>query len=135
MADDKLQEVMNAIQQTMEIIANHEGPIPVEVYEDIEKLKLIAKEYKENVLAVYKKHGINIRELQDELLNSPDVRQSTKQAILQARDIELEARVIDRALTKAKKKRKSTDQSDKKKIKERKKMFKSIGGDQNWIKT
>lgn len=137
--ESTLQNLLEQIDATFQIIQNHKGPIKMtpDLVADIEKLESAVKNFKEDNQELFEILDIDIKELQQEVLESSDVRSSDKQLIKHAKDIETEARVMKLALTKSKNKRgkspKEKQDSEKRLIKERRKLFKTIGGDQKWL--
>lgn len=132
-----LEDLMVEIQKAMEIIQNQKNPIKItpELLADINKLEKAVNQFKEDTQDLFDLFDVDIQNMQSEILESADVRTDDKQLIKRAKDIEIEARVMKLALTKARgnKKNQSTDSSEKQQMKERRKLFKSIGGDKKWI--
>lgn len=134
-----LQDLLEQIDATLQVIQNHKGPINMtpDLVANLEKLETAVAHFKEDNQELFDLFNIDIKELQKEILESNTARTSDKQLIQRAKDIETEARVMKLALAKGKEERrknpKDTKASEKRLIKERKKLFKTIGGDQKWI--
>ena len=136
----KLHDLLEQIAHLMQTIQNHKGPIHMtpDLASDIEVLKGAVSNLKEGNRAITEELDINPKELRKKLLSSDGIRSSEKQLLKQVKDIEIEAHVMNLACKKAKeKKRKNSvagkDPEEKRQIKERKKIFKTIGGDKKWL--
>lgn len=133
------QELLEQVQMTHEAIKTCRSPLklPPELQTDIQNLRKAAGLLKENIQDIFKEMDIDAVALQKEVLESDDARMSDKQMIIQAMDLQKESEVFKAALDSKKKGSKKNTESknkgDKRLIKERKKMFKTIGGDQKWI--
>lgn len=134
-----LQDLFEQIEKTIQLIQNHKGPIKMtpDLVADIEKLEKVVQNFAEDNQELFKVLDIDIEKFQEEILESNHVRSSDKQLIKHAKDIETEARVMKLALTKGRERRrknpKDKQENNKRSIKERRKLFKTIGGDQKWI--
>jgi hypothetical protein len=135
-----LENLLEQINETLQIIQNHKGPIKMtpDLVADIDKLETAVKDFKEDSQELFNMFDIDIKNLKQEVLESTQVRSSDKQLIKRAEDVEKEARVMKLALAKGREKRRknkpeSEKNVDKRQMKERRKLFKSIGGDQKWI--
>jgi hypothetical protein len=134
-----LQDLLEQINETLQVIQNHKGPIKMtpDLIADVEKLEVAVTHFKEDSQELFEIFDIDIKELQQEILESDTARSSDKQLIKRAKDIETEARVMKLALAQSKEKKRKTPKeqqaSDKRQMKERRKLFKTIGGDQKWI--
>lgn len=133
-----LEDLFSVINETLEIIQNHKGPIHLtpELLADIDKLGALVADFKENNQLLFEILDIDIESAKKEILESPNIRSSDKQLIQRSKDIEREARVLKLALSKAKSKERGKDrqsQGGTKEQKERRKLFKPLGGDKNWL--
>lgn len=134
-----LQNLLEQVNETLQVIQNHKGPIKLtpDLLADVEKLENAVTNFKEDSQELFEIFDIDIKELQQEILDSDTARSSDKQLIKRAKDIETEARVMKLALTQGKQKRRKSPKEkqdiDKRQMKERRKLFKTIGGDQKWI--
>ena len=134
-----LEDLVSEVNKVLHVIQNHKGPLPPEVLADFKRLKGLLDNFHEDIEDLIKLGDIDINKLKEAIINSPDVKSNDKQLIKQSIDLEKEARVIELALSKAMENnnepKTKTPSGNKKKqqIKERKKLFKTIGGDKNWI--
>lgn len=132
-------DLLEQVRLLHEALKTCHSPIQItpELQEDIQKLRRATGELKEDVEDLFKGMDVDITALQKEVLESDDVRVSDKQMIIQAMDLQKESEVFKAAMKSKKKSSKSSsrskDKRDKRLVKERKKMFKAIGGDQQWI--
>jgi signal transduction protein with GAF and PtsI domain len=137
--EPSLEDLLEQINETLQVLQNHKGPIKMtpDLVADIEKLETAVTNFKEDSQELFEIFDIDIKELQQEILESDSVRSSDKQLIKRAKDIETEARVMKLALAKGienrRKSPKDKQMGDKRQMKERRKLFKTIGGDQKWI--
>ena len=136
-----LEDLFSTINETLEIIQNHKGPINMtpELLGDIDKLEAVVADFKENNQILFETLDIDIQNAKKEVLESTNIRSSDKQLIKRSEDIEKEARVIKHALSKAKSKIRGkhsqnlSSSGENKQKKERRKLFKPLGGDKTWI--
>lgn len=136
-----IEDLLILIGDMVKNFSEHQGPIKMtpEILADIDKLEAAASIFKEDTEELFKILNINTKELKIDLLESSEIKTEDKQLIKRAEDIENDARVIKLALSKMQKKgRQSKSQAEdqestKKQMKERRKLFKTIGGDQKWI--
>ncbi len=139
---DSLEDLLVQIRKTMEILQNHEGSIQItpDLLTDIEKLEAATTDFKETSQELFDLLDIDSEGYKKEVLESTTTRSSDKQLIRRAEDIAQEARVMKLALSKAIERGRGTrreklpsQKGDKQQIKERRKLFKSLGGDKNWL--
>lgn len=136
-----IEDLLVLIDQMLKAFSEHKGPIKMtpDIIADIDKLEAAVAIFQEDSNELLKLLDINPQELKTSILESVAIRSSDKQLIKRAEDIEREARVIKFALskmrTKGLKNKRQSEQQDnaKKQIKQRRKLFKTIGGDQKWI--
>jgi hypothetical protein len=138
-----LEDLLSQINETMQIIQNHKGPINItpELLADIDKLEAATGDFKETSQALFNLLDINSESYKKEVLESSATRSSDKQLIKRAEDIAREARVMKLALSKSiergkgrKRERLLSKNGDKQQqMKERRKLFKPLGGDQKWL--
>jgi signal transduction protein with GAF and PtsI domain len=131
-----LENLLEQINKTLEIIQNHQDPINLspELLKDIDKLETAVAQFKEDSQELFQLLDIDIEDWKEELLESHQVRSSDKQLIKRAEDIEKEARVMKLALARNRERgNKKTQRDADKQIKERRKLFKPMGGDKKWI--
>ena len=134
-----LDHLLTDIHQTLEMIANskpNEKKLdPVTLYElEIAEtfIKTVAEIQKETI----QKADIDVNQLTQELVESPTADPKDKQFIRNIKEIEKEAKVIYSAIChslKKNKKEKVSPTTSKQQMRERRKLFKSIGGDKKWI--
>lgn len=143
-----LRGFLECIQKIMDIIQNSNKPIKItpELSEEVENFKTALREFKEaqdKISALYNLDANDLKSMREEALASLNVKSSDKQLIKQALNLENEACAIALGLSLAReqksksrhKEKKSTKEQNvnKRQIKERRKTFKSIGGDSKWI--
>jgi hypothetical protein len=115
------------------------GDVPPEVMKEVDRLEKQIGLFCEMTEKVIQDSGIDIHQLQQEARNSSNIKAKDKRILERAKQIELDAKNIhfrlSAALNRDKgKKTPSSGESDRKKqIKERRKKYKSIGGDRGWI--
>lgn len=132
-----MEDVLEAIQQTLDVIKNRKEPIKMtpELLADIEKLKQAVQSFQEDTDEIFDLLEIDVKQMETE--GSSKLRSEEKQLIARAHDIEEEACMIQLALAKAHsqkgKKESSGQTSGKQQTKERRKLFKSTGGDKKWL--
>ncbi len=135
-----LRILLEEMSKTLKIIQSHKGPFEItpDLNADIEKLEANVIEMKKKIQALVELLNIDIKTLKEETLQNEALRSSDKQLLKFAKDLEIEARVMQMGFKKGLSERKKLSSNDskgddKQKIKERKKLFKSIGGDNKWI--
>lgn len=133
-----LEDLLSTINETLAAIQNHKGPINLtpELLADITQLEAAVTDFKETSDELFELFDVDIQSLKQEILESPTVRSGEKQLIKQAEDIERDARVLKLALSKSKgrgKDRNKQSDAGKQELKERRKLFKPLGGDKKWL--
>lgn len=121
-----LQNLLLQINETIKVIKNHKGPIEMtpDLKDDIKKLESIITQFKAK---------------NEELINLFTDSTSTSESPAKMSEETIEAQIIKLALSKRGKKKSEKISGDKQidyekqRKKERRKMFKTIGGDQKWI--
>lgn len=130
--------LLNDIAETLKMIETQKGPIkPIEngevVLGQVEMIKDIVVMVNEFLAQFQPPEGTEI--------DLSQMSSDKKQFLLKARDVENEAKILDKAFSSALKKSKKEKKSAKGKkgggqgqqVKERKKLFKTLGGDKKWI--
>ncbi len=121
---------------------DHKGSIAEnmtpKLLEDLDKLEQAFAQFKELNEKVFKESNIDVERLKAEAMRSPNYSQKDKKLFQRAKEIEREARNMQLSLSKAMErgKRENAGASKdplKRKIKERRKLFKPLGGDKKWI--
>jgi hypothetical protein len=134
-----IEDLLSSINEILDAIQKHKGPIKLtpDLISDIDKLEGMVKDFKECSEELFDMCDIDIESLKKEVIESPNIRSGDKQLIKRSEDIERDARVFKLALSKAKSKGRGKTskgkENDKRKIKERRKLFKQIGGDKTWL--
>lgn len=133
-----LENLMDAVNELLQSILNHQGPLNItpDLEEDIEKLRKTVSQFKEDSHQFFDALNIDIKEYEQEVLNDESIRTSDKQLIKRSKDIQLEARVMRSIVMREYKNRKnhsSSGRGERRLVRERKKLFKTIGGDDKWI--
>ncbi len=130
------------VAEIIQVIQNHKGPIAENIspslLEDIEKLEKTFAQFNELSEKSFKESHIDIEQLRTETVRSTNTSAKDKQLLQRAKNIERDARKLQLSLSKAMERGKrqgATTHQDplKRKIKERRKLFKPLGGDRNWI--
>jgi hypothetical protein len=136
-----IEDLLAQIDETLKVIQNHKGPIHLspDLLADIDKLESKVSDFKETSQPLFDLLEIDVPTQKKEILESSEVRSSDKQVLKHAEDIEKNARAMKLALTRSRGKKargqhtQSKDQiENKEQIRARRKLFKSIGGDQKW---
>lgn len=131
-----MEQILTQIDEILKLIETHQGPInPIP---DAPFVKAEAE--------VYEKFIGHMAELCDsmqppETSEPPQMDADTKQLLLKAKALENEAKAFEKAFVQAREKNKRTGKSKKgekdaagdQQKKERRKLFKTIGGDKKWI--
>lgn len=137
-----LEELLVQIHETMQLIQNPSGVMNItpELLADIDKFEAAIANLTDNSQALFDLAGIDSESYKKEILESPQVRSSDKQLIKRAEDTAQEAYVMKLALSKSiargkeRKKRETLhSKHGDKQMKERRKLFKPLGGDQKWL--
>ena len=141
----KMERLLAEISELIDMIVNHKGPIiplknPKEVSEEIEKARVIMDAIND-FLDDSHQSSDDMETLAKRKLESSEVSNNEKQLLRHSLEVGQEAKVLQSAFALSLKRRKKSklnkmdDQStaNKKQIKERRKLFKTIGGDKNWI--
>lgn len=138
--EPRFEDLLEQLHKTLKDIQNFKGPHSKELASDIEKLESAVGIFKKESQELIDTLDIDMESLKHKVLDSSDVRSDEKQFIKQTGDIEKEARVLKSALAEAKEKRgdkrgnrTSSQNAERDQMKERKKLFKTIGGDKKWI--
>jgi hypothetical protein len=132
------------ITEIMEKIKNHRGSISKnftpEVIDQLDALESSIDILSQHQQSMLKDANIDPDQFIQEKIENPNTSPREKQVLMRAKEIEQDARTFHLALSKAierKKGKKKTNsdstKADKKQMKERRKLFKTIGGDKNWI--
>lgn len=135
-----VEDLLNAIQETVDTIQNKKGPIKItpELLADIETLKKAVSDLKKNTRELLDILEVNVRDVQKEILESPKLKTNEKQLIKHTDDLKKRMLAIKIAIAQASKSDNKLENIenqvvDKKQLKQRRKLFKSIGGNKKWI--
>lgn len=135
----EIEEIIQAIQNHKEPISKNITPEVLKQISDLEEAIGVLSELQRTAFEIA---GIDQEKLKEEVLASTDINPKSKNLINRAESITREATTVKLALSKAIKKRKSSkkvlkskedDAATKQEVRERRKLFKSIGGDSSWI--
>lgn len=137
----KIEDVLEAIHKFMQNVQNFKEPIKMtpEILKQMQDLKKFIHSFSEYFDELSEVFGINIDNLEKEVEISSKDHFKSRQLIQRTKDNEKEALATIIGLTKAKNRRKIQQTGKKgnlpnvKEQKERRKLFKSIGGDKKWI--
>jgi hypothetical protein len=130
--------LLNDIAETLKMIETHEGPIkPI----PNEEVVLGQVEMVKDIVVMVNEFLAKFQPPEGTEIDLSQMSSNKKQFLLKAKDVEKEAKILDKAFSSALKKSKKEKKSAKGKkgggqgqqVKERKKLFKSIGGDKKWI--
>jgi hypothetical protein len=138
-----LDQLLVEMSEILKIIQNQEGPISQnltpEVVVNLEILESAIPIFSQYQQETFKEANIDIEHLVKDTLESSNTDPRTRQLLKRAKDIEKDARILQLAYSKAiergkgrKQVKRSTD-TNKQQLKERRKLFKPLGGDKNWI--
>jgi hypothetical protein len=137
----KIEELLDALQQILTFIQGSKEPIKItpELLANMKNLEKTTHDFQEATQKLFNLVETNFPGLNKQTLASPEIRSSDKQLIQRAHDIQKEAYILKFALLKARRKGTSKKHSlasqnpNKQQIRERRKLFKTIGGDKNWL--
>lgn len=131
-----MQQILTQIEEMLKMIETHQGPIK----------QLPDAPFVNAQSEVYEKFIDHMAELCDSLKDPetsppPQLDEDTKQLLLKAKALENEAKAFEKAFAQAREKNKRKGKSKKgeknaageRQKKERRKLFKTIGGDKKWI--
>lgn len=135
------EDLLKSIQDVLKGIQNKTTPLDVtpELLLQIENLKNGVRFFKENIHMVCKELDVDIEKAKEEYMKSPALKSYEKQLMRHSKDLENEAFIIGLGLKAAAEEaplsKDDTSQKSKnrKKVQERRKLYKSIGGDSKWI--
>lgn len=138
-----MEKILREIAEMMEKIENYKGSLtPLEspglVAANLDVLKSMMATFDEMVIEpLEKKHDMEA--LTKETLESPTVNSNYKQLVKQSLEVGQEAKILNDAFkmaiakNKSRRKGKKGEESGNQQMKERRKLFKTIGGDKKWI--
>lgn len=129
----QIAEMMQTIQKNKGSFSNRLTP---EILGKIERLELIFAALQEIDQRILDTVGVDMQRLGIETLHSTEISSQDKQLLQRAQALENDARQLQTAVSNAIGKRKDAKRkgsSTKKKIKERRKLFKPLGENKNWI--
>lgn len=132
------------IAEIMDMIKHRKGPISQNitpaVLAQLDWIETIVQSIYRVLGETLKENNIEIDHINEKLIEDPNMSPKQKQSLQRACDIDRDARVFQIALTRAeeqkkgeRKKRKHHTKGDKEQMKERRKLFKPLGGDKTWI--
>lgn len=139
-----LDQIILQVGEMVELIQKHKGPLisnfTPQIYEQIDQLEKAVALFREASENSMENAGIDIAKLKEGSKDSPHISPRGKKLLLQADHITEDANLLQMALSNSikregvsKKTKKPQEKEHKLRSKERKKMFKSIGGDEKWI--
>lgn len=139
----KMEHLLKELTELIDMIIHHEGPINLNPSNKIlEELKMTGEIIGtiNDFLEASQPSLADVDSLIKTQLESPEISNPEKQLLLHSLEVEQEAKILQSSFAssmKKGKKRKSgkSGQSDanRKEMKERRKLFKTIGGDKKWI--
>ncbi len=150
MKDDKnkpsMERMLTEMAEMMKMIENYKGKLPTTaeavapLLGDIEMLKHFMDTIEDIVIAPIEAK-VDLDALTQETLENPKISTNYKQILKQSLEVDQEAKILQEAFKKVldkNKKRSKAKAGDKdgasqQQIKERRKLFKTIGGDKKWI--
>lgn len=130
--------------ELMDLIQKHQGPIniPLEAAQELERLTEDINTLEENMHQLLAELGTDPKMLKILTMQSSQISDKDKRLFEQAKMAGRDAKALKTSLEKVSVSRKSRespnkmnkeDEKRKQEMKERRKLFKSIGGDKNWI--
>ena len=135
-SEPSIDALLMQISEMLEMIQNPEKTITLnpDVIEQVKELEKAVTQLNENAEKEIKSAGFNLDELMHKTLESPAVSDREKQLLKRSKSIENHALAFKSALSKAmQRQKKSRKSKESPTAKERRKLFKSIGGDKKWI--
>lgn len=150
MKDEKskpsMERMLTEMAEMMKKIEDYKGPLPTTpealgpLVGDIEMLKHFMDTIEDFVIAPIEAK-VDLDALTQETLENPKISTNHKQIIKQSLEVDQEAKILKAAFKKVMDKNKSRgktkaggkDAASQQLIKERRKLFKTIGGDKKWI--
>lgn len=141
-----MEQMLNEMAEMMKKIEIYKGPLPTTpealgpIVGDIEMLKHFMDAIEDFVIAPIEAK-VDLDALTQETLENPKISTNHKQVIKQSLEVDQEAKILKAAFKKVMDKNKSRskskeggkDAASQQLIKERRKLFKTIGGDKKWI--
>lgn len=139
-----IDKLIMQIGEMVEMMQNYKEPISPDktplILAELDRLEQAVNVIEEHQQDAFKEANIDIEKLIQESLESP-VSSKNQQQLKRAKEIEVDIRAFQLALSQAMERKKGrkkvkqtpTDSATKQQMKERRKLFKSIGGDKNWI--
>lgn len=132
---EQLLEQIKEILTALENIPNTEPKeLPPEVMVQLDIMESAVPIIKAHWESMYKEANIDMDAITNNLAESPDTEPRTKRIIEKAKEIERDAKLLQlansAAIKRAKGKRKKKQSQQ---MKERRKLFKPLGGDDTWI--
>lgn len=138
-----VERILMRIEELVRIIRDHRGPLDPNISlaaakVDIDLLKKTLIDFYDVQREVFNKAQIDIDSLTNETLESSDLDPKDRQLLERTFDMEREVQALKTAYSpKGRKKKKKGQQGDNaneaQQIRERRKLFKTIGGDKKWI--
>ena len=139
-----LDHLLMQISEMLETIENQEGSISKnltpEVLTKLDILESAVPIFLQHQRETFKEANIDIEHLIQDTLESSDSNPKNRQLLKRAKAIEKDARTLQLAFSKAiergsgrKKTKRLSKDVNKQQLKERRKLFKPLGGDKNWI--
>lgn len=138
-----MDEILMIISDILEMCKHPQNPnkeIPPVFYTKLERLESDIQILNTFLKDTYKKENVDIDQVIKERRKNPNLSPAEKETLKLAKNIDQEFHNVEDALTntsklkKAQKKLKSLPKGEnKRQVKERRKLFKTIGGDQTWI--
>jgi hypothetical protein len=139
----KVEQLINQIGDMVKMIQDHKGPIAdnitPEVLNKLEWLETIMSQYQELNQKTFQEAGIDIEKLRHETLGSETISPKNAQVLKRTQEIEKEAKKLQREYERIIAQNNLQPQAAKTKdplrqnIKDRRKRYKPLGGDKNWI--
>lgn len=139
-----MEHALSELDNIIKMVQEHKGSISQNItpdlLEDLERLEQAVTFFTNCNNEILEKAGVKPGSQQESSAESPALRTGEKQIVKRASEIERKAKIIQLAIThsmgdekKAPKKPKRAPTGKKGEQKERRKLFKPLGGDKNWI--
>ena len=133
-----MDQLLLQITEILQMIHHPKGPcskdLSSELLTPLEILETAIPVMRQHLQDTFQKANIDVERVKQEFIESPTSRTSDKQLLIRAKNIERDARLLQYAFSKAMERgKRRTKTKYTQEMKERRKLFKSIGGDKTWI--
>ncbi len=132
----QIAEMLEAIQKPQKPLSGTDNP---RILRELEWLETSLQTLNQCQEEVFRDANLDINQATKEILESPAANSSDKQLLKRAQEIQRDATALHLALSKAiqkdkgRKKTRAVNGNTKEQMKERRKLFKPLGGDKTWI--